>query len=169
MTSPAVPDPPLGAADDTAEFPSPAPVPARRASVLVIETVVFQHPSDQPTDCRSSYQYRTESDEQPYSRTYSVGEEWVPLDVGWLKDVGVGELCVRNVEGADRATYPTPAEVAETAAKVVEIGEGCESYPGVFLLVRPGRSCRFEPETVSLVLVRSRSGRTRIRVTAFPR
>lgn len=133
-----------------------------KSRMTVVDSVYFQPPHEEATvtDCRFSCEL--ESDEQPYQRQMKVGETWQPLDRGWLDSAAM--LVVRNDEGRFTQEQPTREDRAKAAAKVVVLAFG--DRPAV--LVRPGRSARFEPNLLEEITLRCESGTARVTVTLIP-
>jgi len=66
-----------------------------RGRLVVVEQVHHSLSVEQPTTIESRYVRPLSSDEQAYGpRTLDVGPEWQPVDVGWVKMVGM--LCLQN-------------------------------------------------------------------------
>ena len=128
------------------------------------------HPS-QPVE--HGFSRWLESDEAPYVRNnIKVGEKGQPLDLGWLRDSGVGTIFIVNESGQHRQTYPTEAEVAETAKQVLIVYQYGEAGNGLELLIRPGDSCRFEltpRSTAEGLIIRCECGDGKYSIRAFPR
>lgn len=134
-----------------------------QARVTVVEQVSYQGDTDlafsQPPFTRMV------SSEQPYQRVVTIGEEWVPLDLGWVKEPGM--VLVAN-KAPVRQTYPTPEEAKVAGNAVVELTfniAGTHSIPNIEILV--GEDTRICP--LAPIMVRCRSGRAQIVVTAIPK
>lgn len=97
------------------------PVTPSRAATMWIGQLIHQGEGLNPTvvDVRRSAACRSE--EQPYQRHLAAGEEWRPLDAGWLAEAGagVGVLCFENRGVGPRQVVPTPEEAADEGARVV--------------------------------------------------
>lgn len=139
---------------------------AVQSRMTVIETIYHQAPNDEPTSFTSRFSRSLETDEQPYARKLKVGESWQPLDRAsiWLAEAGLLRLV--NEEGTNWPTNPTPEQLAEVAAKVVEIGFGADTAA---ILVPPGESVRFSPADLALIRLRCRSGTARCALALLPR
>jgi hypothetical protein len=142
-------------------------VPAQeRARLNVIECVYFQSPLHEPTCIETRHGRFLDTEEQPYSRRMLVGEEWTPVDTGWIGEE-CGLLVVRNHE-LRRVRIPTRDEQAEDATRVVEVN--FEGLPDAYSwLVLNGESMRGLPRSTKGLKVRCRHGSTAITVTLFPR
>jgi hypothetical protein len=143
-----------------------------KARVTVVENVYHQpmDPPGQPMDLSGgSFSVNLKTDEQPlYGRIYTISDRWVPLDLAWLNGKPVSIILVENLAGVNRQSIPSDEELADTERKVIELGIFATEM-GVrtpFILIRPARSCRFEPATP--VWIRCRNGECRIKVSATP-
>lgn len=131
----------------------------------------------------------------PYVRTVTVGEEWRPLDIGHVTQCSLMVL-VNERTAWDR--NPTPQQVLDAAAKIVEVSHG--QAPAVILeenptpplvprtmfsspafssrktapayrpdrLIYPGEHDKGVPMDLSAVRIRCRSGSTRCTLYLFP-
>lgn len=89
-----------------------------RATVRV--ELIHEHWGDQPFSEAAGFSCGLEGIEQPYSRRLVVGEEWAPIDFGWIDRPGY--ILVKNLEGGLAKVNPTEGERADIAARVVLIG-----------------------------------------------
>jgi hypothetical protein len=156
----------------TSSIPS-SPQRGARARFTVVETVYFQPASAEPTQTGSRFCRWVGTDEQPYKRQTKVGESWVPLDAGWLKEAGM--LVLANKEGEFFRVNPTEEERTETAKKIVEVGlytgvskETGQSVIEPFARVHPAESTRFTPLDLSVIRLRCLSGDAKILLTLLP-
>jgi hypothetical protein len=143
---------------------SAIPKPLKQIGLLtVVETVYHHHPSLTPLTTDNRFTRHISTDEQPYSRFVVVGEEWQPIDYGWLKDKPIGMMVIENCP-PQLMTHPTLEEKRVLDAAVIEVG-----LPP-FAQVLPGESCRFHPHESVLnnLRIRCRQGNTRCRVTLIP-
>lgn len=130
--------------------------------ITVVETVSFTSLSGTRTAPVDSRYWRrlALTGDRPYQRSFLVTEEPVPLDVGWAREwPGIGLLHVSNDVGKRRQVIPTPAELAEDAKKVVELGDW---------LILPGESMRGLPKDYSQLKIRCQFGSARVTVTVYP-
>ena len=121
----------------------PEPPPPPQPRVTVLETVYHQRPGKEAKvwDCKSSF--AVASGDQPWERELAVTEAETRLEGLWL--ARPSELFFRH-DGGDG---------------VVEIAGG-------MALLRPGRSCRFEPGHAHTLTLRCRSGRANVFIAATP-
>lgn len=148
-------------------------LPQQRPWLTVCESVYYQADGSSPTIAESRFMRLLVGEEQPYSRTFRVGQQWKELDAGWLAECGSSLLTLAN-EMPQWQVVPTAEEKAEAAARQVELALAGEeagqwtSPPRAFALLRPGESVRFEPLNLSALRLRCRSGETRVTLTLLP-
>jgi hypothetical protein len=68
-------------------------------------------------------------EEQPYERTWTVGQSDAPIPLGWLGVEQVGILILWNITGKSRQVVPTEEERAEDATAVVVLS----AFPGIVI------------------------------------
>jgi hypothetical protein len=145
---------------------------ARTSQVTVISNVYFQCPPHQPLLVSSSYSYKPTSDEQPYIREMTIGEEWQPLDCGWIERCSL--LIIKNEEGRLKDKFPGEKEKEETAARVVEIAvflwkeERDPERLALFSTISPGRDMRITPIALSDWRIRCRKGKAQVIISLIP-
>lgn len=108
--------------------------------------------------------------DQVYERgPQSVGEEWEPLDCGWLAD-NAGMLMIENREGQNLQYIPSAEEQAEIDSRVLELGCRTRSdYPLEPLwLIPPKETNRGMPATTEGLMIRCQNGRARFVVCVIP-
>lgn len=126
--------------------------------ITVVETVSFQEPGEQPISSRQSFVAYCEGSDAAYVRPHMmIGEEWTPLDTGWIKDPGM--VLVVNLEGHFTQVIPTQAERDEAELRVLEVGK--------FACVPPREDLRIRP--TKPMFLRSRHGQIKIAVTVYPK
>lgn len=136
--------------------------------LTVVQTVYHQLPGQQPKSYESRFDRELETHEQPYERHTSVEEEWQPLDVGWLKDVGVGMLVISNDEGNFNVVNPSKEEKEAVAKKILEISYE-EIHYGNTWLIYPRESMRACPTLLMPLFIRCQSGNCKYTLQAFPK
>lgn len=135
-----------------------------RDRITVVEYLYFNPFGDQPSAVESKFSRPlTSKDEQPYERRLRVGEEWMQLDMGWLKEVSM--LRIHNQEGQFRLINPTEEEIAESQKKVLEVRY--QGSSGTWL-IPPGESMRGTPSSPHTLQIRCQSGDARFTLYAFP-
>lgn len=153
--------------------PTPPRTDIPKARFIVNETVIHAQTGRQAQEVAShrdaSFVRLLNTEEMPYRRTFSVGEEWILLDYGWAGP-SPSQIIVLNEEG-QFVGIPTPEKKAEVLARIVEIAVLIETYQGneqyfPFAPVRPYESARFEP--YGRLYVRCRKGTARVTICAIP-
>lgn len=138
-------------------------MPEVKDRLTIVECVYHQPFGEQPTVVEHRYSRELESKEQVYERRVTIGENWQPLDTGWIERLGL--LVIANHEGHGLQRAPSDDERAAIAARVVEVGlDGRAIW-----LVLPGESMRATPATLSGLQVRCQRGEARCTIHAYPR
>lgn len=106
------------------------------------------------------------------SPKFKVGQDWKPLDTGWISREDVGWVLLENLEGTNLTQNPTEAEAQAIRSRVVLIrigppaspdsDDGWEALPGLWHLARVRAGS-------SPILVRCVEGQASCRVRVFPR
>lgn len=146
--------------------PEPAVRDLDRARLTVTQKVYHQSVGEKPLVIESAFGRWLTTQEQPYTRHSRVGETWQAIDGGWTR--GLSQLVLENKEGAFRHTNPTEAEREAVKARVLEIGleVGGTVYP--FGKVHALETLRLDPENLSRMRLRCRSGEARYCLTLIP-
>lgn len=148
---------------------NPNPPPTNINRLTVVEMLYHQQGVLNPESFQHNYSRELKTDEQTYGpRRDKVGEEWQELKLGWFSDKGLncGLLRIVNEEGGQQQRIPTPEQLAETAAKVIEYCyKGGEAKP---FLLHPQESCRVYPSNIEGLMIRCRKGVAKYTVVAFP-
>ena len=149
----------------------PPPALPGRTRLTVTESIYHQSPEGEPVEIGYSGARFLETDEQVYSRRTTVGEEWTPIDCGWLRESGASLLLLRNEEGRFTQVIPSPEQRGETQGRVVEVGVGTPHGEVVpFAEVDPQESpLRLRPSDLGSLYLRCRQGRAKVTVTLVPR
>lgn len=139
--------------------------PPFRDRMTVVDKTYHQPAQGEAFCCEVTFERTLMSDESVYSRKKRAGEEWQPLDCGWItEDSGrVGMLIVRNDEGKNLQRLPSDDEKAALAQKVLEVG----THDLPLFVVPPGESLRATPAETPLY-VRCLGGECHYTVFAFP-
>jgi hypothetical protein len=131
------------------------------AHLIVVESTVYQAEGREVVVVETRFGRPVKNNEQAYRRETSVGEDWEPLDSGWLKE---GMVVIENREGRFTQVQPSYEERAAAMARVVEVSFA-ESAD---LLIAPLESLRCQPTRLESVKLRCRLGRANIVVSLFP-
>ena len=137
------------------------PRPASTTRLTVIETVYYQLSNSQPMSVPVRFTRQIKTDEQPWVRKIQVGENWQPIDKGWIKNCSM--LMLVNEEGSGLQKVPTEEERRDISARVVLIGN--DSF---CVRVRPGESCRIEPDDFLDANLICMQGKARCTLYIFP-
>jgi len=118
-----------------------------------VEHIYQQSPKESPFGIECINEQQIDSEDQPYSRTYNISNEWKDLDCGWIEEVG--QIHIEN-KGEEEVfiAYKGP---------LVDVNR---------FRVPPNCSTRIyldDKAVESLLQIRSEKEASRITVTAFPR
>lgn len=114
---------------------------------------------EQPEDFHVTFSELTDqSEEEVYSRKIKVTEEWIPIDTGWVSEVGC--ILLKNTNKKYRL-MPDEDEIESEKKKVIRIrtdktGDGWIVGKGMFFFGYPSDTatteikCEFETTTVEL-------------------
>lgn len=142
------------------------PPPPNRGRLTVVETVYHQAPGESPREVLSRFNRWLESDENMYQRTAKVGEEWTPIDLGWLAG-DAGTILLVAEGGPRRNTIPTEEEKREDRSKRIAVSFRSDT-PRDDITLLPGESARFSPSYAKEILLRCLCGKTRYTVSVIP-
>src|SRR4051812_39423985 len=88
--------------------------------LTVVEMVYHQVTAGQPIVAESRFGRHLKTDEQPYRRTFRLGEQWVSVETGWVDRPAM--LMIANETGRGLTTNPTQEMKDELSRKVIEVG-----------------------------------------------
>ncbi len=149
------------------------PEPSTKSTVNILSTVYHRNPGENPITLETNMRHELVSDEQPYQRRCRVGEEWEPLDFGWLapKDgpLDVGSIHIVNEEGKFLQKQPTPEQRAKTEAKILEIRVTPDNCCWGYFLIAPGQPFYNYPTQPKDLQIRCQKGIARFTITVFPK
>jgi hypothetical protein len=145
-----------------------------RDRITVVEQV-YHRPADggEPTVAETRFSRELASQEQPFERRAKVGEDWQPLEHGWLESAGM--LLISNEEGRHLQVNPTDEERLSISRRVLELIYAMEDdellvpQSSCTWLIPPGESMRAYPSDVSRLCVRCQSGVARFTLRLYPR
>jgi hypothetical protein len=154
-----------------------APIPMQKPRLTIVECVYYQAPFEDCISAENRYDSAVEADEQPYIRKIKVGEQWQPIDSGWIMTPGL--LLIKN-EPIRFAVQPTQEQRAEAASKVVEVSVCLEEkgrtqhsppkgLPMTVTTLLPGESLRMRPAEFSTLRLRCTGGEASCLIHLFPR
>jgi hypothetical protein len=136
-----------------------------KAEVTVVNKAYHQPGDSDPTCVETGYSYFLETDEQPFTRIHTVGEDWIPLQTGWLTD---SSLVIISNDGAKRANVVlTEEEEDERSKRFILVAFEDTSRPTI--IIRPGRSAEFEPLTLNGIKIRCTKNSVRYTASILPR
>lgn len=130
--------------------------PPAKARVVIVETLYHALTGRPPTAHSKRFTRQLSSDEMPYCRELRVERDWVPLDLGWLKEPGFSMVQVSVDEETEVAIR---LELAESEHMVR------------FAIIPKGESNRLTPPHGSQLFLRGKSGVEKfiVRTVVVPR
>ena len=134
--------------------------------ITIIETIYHQQQDEQPTMIEHKFSKELDTQEQLYQRRTKVGEEWQPIDCGWVGAENTGIIILQNEEGDFPKVIPTEEEREEVNKKILEVSYNGSEYS---MLVFPQESIRLHPSSPKDLKIRCRSGNARLTIYAIPR
>lgn len=135
--------------------------------ITVVSQTYYQRLGKNPIQVESRFSRGVSSGQQLYQREEEVGENWVPLDLGWITKVGFLEIA--NNEGRFLQVIPTEEEREDTAKKILEVrGYDATCSSGCLWLVPPGESFRGFPSKPQNLFIRSQLGTIEYTLYVFP-
>lgn len=132
----------------------------------VVEIVYHQLPDAQPTSRQTRFFRWLDSAEEPYRRTLTLRQGWVPLECGWVQSPGL--VFLDNQEGRFLQVQPSESERQEAARRVVEVGLEAAGAVLPFAAVHPGESARFQPADAARLRLRCRHESARVLLLVLP-
>lgn len=143
--------------------------PEARADRITCSLQLHWQPfGEDPISFNCQYSEILEGEEELYiRRRFDLGEEWVQLDVGHIKNPKI--LYVENRVGQARTTQPTPEELQTWKDAVVEVAlkAGRKKFK-VFDQLTWGTANKYSPPDFSDIAIRCRKGTARINIAIVP-
>jgi hypothetical protein len=139
-----------------------APAP-RQARLTVVEHIYHQPPDAGAVQHPTTFVLRTSPQEDPYRRTYTVGEQWSPITLPW--EGGVALMTVANVGPLDGPVLDVGVE-HQLPKRVRTMHRDPEPVVVPVGPVPPGQSVRLIP--LANLRLRGLGGPVRVTVVAFP-
>lgn len=178
---------PSGEKKPDAMGPVRAAAVPHRSRTTVVERVYFQREGDHnPVSVESAFYLLHESEARPYEVEVEVGERWTEIEMAHLRDVPIGLVVFKNLEGKFIQRIPTTKEREEALSRVVVVGirpplpEGVSEKPETawdpdppepfpLLYLWPQRSQRLcDPVEPKALRLRCEKGTARVAVIWFP-
>lgn len=132
--------------------------------ITVVEMVCHQQENSEPHALESRFCRPIENSEQPYSRSFVVGETPKKLidKYCWVENPGM--IHVSNDEGNRLSLTPTSEETTEIEDRIIEIyNEGSRGW-----LVPPREPFRGTPVDWQTLMIRCLNGEAHYTLTVFP-
>lgn len=114
--------------------------------IVVVDKIYHQPPNESPVGESLGFSRAVASDEVPYSRPVKVGPEAVPVDKGWVEEVGM--ILVK-----------TPSDAKSDLSVLLNAFE---------LVVKPGEHLRLPVSIIEGIRL-SASAEVQATVTVYPR
>jgi hypothetical protein len=138
--------------------------------LTVVEMVYHQLTAGQPVVAESRFGRPLKTDEQPYRRTFRLGEHWISVETGWVDRPAM--LMITNETGKRLVANPTQQVRDELSRKIIEVGVSVcsvieDTVVPVFKIL-PGESFRGQPFEINSLRVRCAYGETKCSITAIP-
>jgi hypothetical protein len=127
-----------------------------------------EHLGSPPVSCGGNFASMLETCEQPYVRRVKLGENWEPLDTGWLARKPVSLICLRNVTRISSPhQVPSQEDLKDLSERVIllKCGPGVSEWQ-----IKPGRFFVAEPAEMKLAAINVRSAfvSSDLEITIFP-
>ena len=132
--------------------------------ITAVLNMYHEHHGEQPFCVPCTFSSATSTVEQPFSRRVTVEKDPIPLDTGWIDDVGY--ILLENKTGESPQTIPSEEEEEELALTILKVTAG---NGGIGMLVRPGRFLFVELEDASTVWLSAAHNTVSAIVHVFPR
>lgn len=138
-----------------------------KSKLTVVDTVYYQCVGGEPVSVESKFSRELDSDEQIYQRHSKVGEDFIPLDCGWLER-NVGMLLITNEEGKNLQAHPTEEEAETLSRRVLEVRYKGNGLAGGWL-IPPGESFRGYPSNTENLVIRCQVGTAQFTINLIPK
>lgn len=146
-----------------------------RGRLTVVQHVYHQQVGEQPKGpVPSRWSRWLDEDEEAYTRTVKVNQEWQPLELGHTK--GCSHLTLVNVLKRLPGLRPTKDEIEEFTSRVLEVGialsipHAGETVTGVHEIaeIPVGEDLRLSPLNLDNYRIRCRSGEGKYSIFLVP-
>ena len=141
-------------------------VQERNRFTVVLNLYHEQH-GENPVGERLAASFNLEINSSSYCRKLIVGEEWFPLDLGWLKPENVGYVLIENREGTGyQPVLPSEDQMLETNRRILHVSSPEDSAGW---LIPPRQFISAMPVDASVLQMRSVHGPIKVRTIIYPR
>lgn len=134
---------------------------------LTTTTDTYHESQDNPpTQISFGFERLLKTDEEVYSRRLVVGEEWVPLDCGWLEKASL--IVIRNVL-VPLKVNPTEEEALAISQREIWLTQDenpTENSP--HWVIHPGEGFQGSPSSLSDIHLRCRKGQVKVSLSIIP-
>ncbi len=132
--------------------------------ITVRDQIAFRNREDNtnPQSLTVAWSRELTSREQLYVRTTTVDTGWTKLDTGWVGD-NCSLIVIVNDEGRFPVKLPTATEREEAKKRIIEL-----AAPAPFCIIHPQEDVRFTPIKPSQISMRSRHGKAKFTIYAYP-
>lgn len=142
----------------------PAKVAPERGDRITSVLNFYHETQDDPTEgVRVAMSLNLEEKIQPYIRRLTIGNDWTPLDMGWVHKPGY--MVIENTTRVNPQRVPTPEEVKAVSETIVQIGCETDRYEKVLFWIRPGTFIVAELDPGFKPILRSLKGQAKINLT----
>jgi hypothetical protein len=142
----------------------PIPIINPKDRLTVVQSFYHSVVGEEATRADGGFSRFLKTSEQCYTRWLKVAEEWIPLDTGWVTEVGL--VVIKNVNTKFTQRQPTEEQKAEAAKKVLEVSYTKDSNRS--FLIPPGECYPFYPSSPGELFLRCQHGQTRFDLWVYP-
>lgn len=131
---------------------------------------VFEHCGDEPKAVQVAIGLESVSQLEPYQRRVKIGEDWAPLDFGWVPWKDVRVAFIQNISKLNPTINPTEAEILAAKSAIILWGIRPQTLEHVVAVdsIIPKDVGIIRPQN-DLYFVRCASGTTEYKITVFPK
>jgi len=141
-------------------------VQERNRFTYVLNVYHEQH-GEEPVGDRLAVSCDLDLNAESYQRRQIIGEDWSPLDLGWMKPEDVGYVLIQNREGTGyQPVVPSDEELLDVGRRILYVGNPGDSAGW---LVPPRHFLLSMPIDVSVLRMRCTHGRAKVRTAVYPR
>lgn len=132
--------------------------PKAHGRLTIIEESCFTLTNELPVPLVSRYERMIDTVEMPVVRPTTIGQEWQPLELGWLKSLSM--VYIQNEEGKRLLVRPNKKEESLIAARIIQVGLVSSVDPSVveeLTPIPPGETGRINPVHPTRIRLRALS------------